>query len=784
MLFITLALWIALLCVEDANGTHFRYSVVTWKRIAKNGTSSWKDSYYYEFRVICGWNKNFPVAPFPSMRSQPAGTPFAYDDITFGQGFLFGDNTSHAFDAASCYSLDDPDLNPLEVLYTECIFYHEYESPGVYEAYYTECCRIGEIVNNANLQTRISVMVVMDDSIQTSLITGWLPIVAVTLYDGEDVATQKFVAFDPKGNTINFLHSDSLTMSGYANDPVIPDSTPPTPYWKINEFTGIVTWSNLSGVSDQAFYNAQIQGFDPLSNRTVVVDFLYKIQLLKKYCVGPAQGGNCLAGTACTSDFNCTTDVSDPDLCHGYCDYPSLPTFIDPTPPHGSVLIVYALQTNYYTIASNRTGSHCCEPGEYLFYVEGPFPIGFRDGRNEFGTNPFTTIYKWTPTVSQAGLHQLCWSVCAENNDLPSFIPVCSAPHCLAIYVSLKPNYPPQINIPEESYTRFGVIAYHQLWKFFTDLWITDDSGYNDVELHLTCDTGVMTLGAWPEGLEFINATNGTETQHMRLYGTLDEINKALYQMKYKGSEGKATIEVFVYDHGHSGMGNGEAYTGLSARASFPITILPACDNTCPSDLEVMQTFYADLDGPSWLENSNWMDGDPCKNAWHGLECTQGKIISISLPHNNLNGTLPCMLGCVTTLQRLFLMGNRIVGAIPAKLGELTCLTHLGLYNNQLTWTIPPELANMTSLTHMQLNDNQLEGTVPAELGSMPNLRQLLLQNNKLEGTVPSALWNMGQLDWMWLYNNQGILPQPESWSVKRFYREDELERTGRENRQ
>ena len=79
----------------------------------------------------------------------------------------------------------------------------------------------------------------MDDSIQTSLITGWLPIVAVTLYDGEDVATQKFVAFDPKGNTINFLHSDSLTMSGYANDPVIPDSTPPTPYWKINEFTGM-----------------------------------------------------------------------------------------------------------------------------------------------------------------------------------------------------------------------------------------------------------------------------------------------------------------------------------------------------------------------------------------------------------------------------------------------------------------------------------------------------------------------------------------------------------------
>ena len=41
----------------------------------------------------------------------------------------------------------------------------------------------------------------------------------------------------------------------------------------------------------------------------------------------------------------------------------------------------------------------------------------------------------------------------------------------------------------------------------------------------------VMTLGAWPEGLEFINATNGTETQHMRLYGTLDEINKALYQV-------------------------------------------------------------------------------------------------------------------------------------------------------------------------------------------------------------------------------------------------------------
>ena len=720
------------------------------------------------------------------MLGKPAGTPFAYEEIT-GGGFFFGDGQVQAWDANSCYSLDNPDENPLGVLYAECLFYHEYATPAVYEAYFLSCCRISRIPdnlqNNDDLQTRISSKVIMSDDVMDSLITGWLPIAAVPIKKGETVATQKFVAFDPNGFAVAFTHADTFTMSGYEKDSIgVPNSVPPTDYWRIAINTGLVTWSNLSGVTHRDFYNAQIYVYDEVTNRTVAVDFLYQIQLLELYCVGPSQGGlSEYHMTSCVEDINCTAANSLAPF--GSCDYPSLPEFIDPTPAHGSVTIIYATQPSLFPIVSNRTASHCCEPGEYLYYIEGPMPLGFRDGRVLSGTNPFSTIYKWTPTVDQAGLHQLCWAVCAANDDMPGFVEVCSQPHCIAIFVSLKPNYPPQIKLPEETGTAFGVIAYHEISKELTDLWITDDSGNSDVECHVSVDNGFLTVGSWPEGLVFMNATNGTKTSYMAMYGTLTEINKALYRMEYLGVQGTDTMHIYVYDHGHSGMGQGEPYTGMSSSKDFPITILPACDNACPDDVEIMTGFYHDLGGDGWETKTNWLNGNPCWNYWHGVECTNGKIVSIALTHNKLNGTLPCMLGCVSTLRRLYLMGNSIRGLIPPKYGQLTCLEDLGLSDNQLSWTLPAELSGMGKLRSMQLHNNQLEGSIPAALGSMPNLEQLFLQNNKLSGQIPGSLWDLYKLDYMWIYNNDNLENVPDSWSAERFYTEKELSRTGRENR-
>eukprot|EP01012_Entosiphon_sulcatum_P021976 TRINITY_DN26857_c0_g2_i2.p1 TRINITY_DN26857_c0_g2~~TRINITY_DN26857_c0_g2_i2.p1 ORF type:complete len:819 (+),score=156.86 TRINITY_DN26857_c0_g2_i2:56-2512(+) len=786
----TLFSLLLLLLMDGAEATHFRYGVITWKRMKKNHTASVLSTYYYRFRVIAGWDSDFAAYPFPQMVTAPARTPFPYLGIT-GGGFDYGDNTTIAqWDGAHCFSLATPQ-QPLMTLFTECDFFHEYQWPGIYYASYLSCCRLDKdndfLENNAELQARVWTTVVMDDYFQSSLVSAWLPIATVPSNRGEPIGYQQFVAFDPYGYDITYTHSNTDQMSGFPlNTPGMPQSVPPY-WWTIGETTGLVAWYNFTALSNFHFYNAQILVEHEDTNRTVAVDFLYRIQIVDRLCIGPFAGNGGCNGSRyqlCTGDSNCTDPLNPESGCNAKCDFPSIPKFIDPTPKLGSLTVIYATQTHTFPVVSNRTGSHCCEPGEYLYYIEGALPLGFRDYINQFGTNPLVALYPWTPTVDDAGLSQVCWGVCAANKQISPFVEVCSAPYCFAIFVSLKPNYPPVIHLPDEVFTEFGVIAYHDTWKYFTDLYVTDDSGSHEVEVWVWVDQGTLELGYWPSGLKVLNGTNGTSTMKVELYGSLDVINYALYKMKWKGNEGNAKMSIWANDHGWEGMGQGEPYTTLYDFKEFPILVLPACNNPCPSNKVILTKFYTDLNGQLWTANTNWLTGDPCWDNWLGVTCIQDNVVTLSLPNNQLNGTLPCLLGCLHYLRELYLMNNNISGLIPSKVGELSCLYIFGLGYNKLSWTIPPEMGNMASMRFLQLHDNQLIGSVPSTLGNLPNLQELLLQNNKLSGTLPASLWTSSTLtlNYMWLYNNN-LRDVPPSWSIERFYREDELPRVGYENR-
>lgn len=106
-------------------------------------------------------------------------------------------------------------------------------------------------------------------------------------------------------------------------------------------------------------------------------------------------------------------------------------------------------------------------------------------------------------------------------------------------------------------------------------------------------------------------------------------------------------------------------------------------------------------------------DSDPCLDRWEGVLCLDGHVMSLALPNNLLQGTL------------------------PAALGNLVHLRALVLEHNLLRGPLPPQLEQLAKLEFASLNDNQLQGPLDAAVfGAMPALRWLALHNNELQGAT------------------------------------------------
>ena len=160
------------------------------------------------------------------------------------------------------------------------------------------------------------------------------------------------------------------------------------------------------------------------------------------------------------------------------------------------------------------------------------------------------------------------------------------------------------------------------------------------------------------------------------------------------------------------------------------------------TEREILLRFYAATGGTNgmWEDTSNWGSARPLEE-WHGVFVDEGgKVDSLILVGNGLEGMIPESLVRLTGLTALDLKGNRLSGSIPAALGSLAHLDFLDLSRNRLTGAIPMELPHLTRLRVLCLNDNQLTGIVPEGLGELPRLEILHLAHNRLQ--VPSsATW-------------------------------------------
>ena len=163
------------------------------------------------------------------------------------------------------------------------------------------------------------------------------------------------------------------------------------------------------------------------------------------------------------------------------------------------------------------------------------------------------------------------------------------------------------------------------------------------------------------------------------------------------------------------------------------------------------------------------------------------ELQEFDLRQNDLEGSIPTVLGSLEKLQILDLLGNRFTGSIPASLGNLDLLKDLSLGHNQLTGSIPTSLGNLDDLEELHLSYNRLSGSIPASLGGLLKLEQLdLMENrltgpipspsqpnglsklfsltlsfNRLSGTIPASLTNLSELERLWLEGGRfsGCIP-------------------------
>ncbi len=86
-------------------------------------------------------------------------------------------------------------------------------------------------------------------------------------------------------------------------------------------------------------------------------------------------------------------------------------------------------------------------------------------------------------------------------------------------------------------------------------------------------------------------------------------------------------------------------------------------------ECDALTDLYDATNGDAWMNNMDWYtDVDVC--TWYGVTCAnftgQDSVIIVSLPGNNMNGSLPLTLSHISHLTYLDLSDNNLLGQLPS----------------------------------------------------------------------------------------------------------------------
>ena len=189
---------------------------------------------------------------------------------------------------------------------------------------------------------------------------------------------------------------------------------------------------------------------------------------------------------------------------------------------------------------------------------------------------------------------------------------------------------------------------------------------------------------------------------------------------------------------------------------------------TASPDEIALLAFFRATNGSAWSERAKWATDAPLAE-WHGVEVDEAaRVVSLTLPDNNLTGSIPPEIGLLGALTRLHLEDNLLEGRLPPEIGQLRSLEWLGLFNNSLSGPIPPEIGIMESLRVLDLAQNRFTGPIPTALAEIPELWFLGLFFNDLTGPIPAEIGDFRSLRVLDLCYNRltGSIP-PEIGRLK-----------------
>ncbi|KAI4966245.1 hypothetical protein ZWY2020_041892 [Hordeum vulgare] len=154
----------------------------------------------------------------------------------------------------------------------------------------------------------------------------------------------------------------------------------------------------------------------------------------------------------------------------------------------------------------------------------------------------------------------------------------------------------------------------------------------------------------------------------------------------------------------------------------FPIPFFaPSYSNQ--QDVDAVNELYASLGSPD-LRGWAASGGDPCEEAWQGVQCLGPNITEIVLKGVGLEGKLSEALGKLTAITRLDLSSNNLVGELPESMAMLKSLSALNVQNNRLTGTL--DVLRDLPLKDLNVENNQFAGSIPDK---MLNIPKFLLAN-------------------------------------------------------
>lgn len=191
---------------------------------------------------------------------------------------------------------------------------------------------------------------------------------------------------------------------------------------------------------------------------------------------------------------------------------------------------------------------------------------------------------------------------------------------------------------------------------------------------------------------------------------------------------------------------------------------LPSCEHP---DYIGLMSIYSGTYGNGWNKRDGWKEGaagnncDPC--SWYGVECNEdNRVISVSLPQNNLRGSLLNQIGQLSELQYLSLNSNDIGGQLPESLFTLTNLVELNLGYNNFYGSIPENLGDLEKLTELSFANSNLTGSIPSSVENLTELTILSIPYNEITGPLPNGITNLTKLEYLSLDGNDisGSIPE------------------------